>query len=203
MMKTSRLLVILGIGAAVLVGCAPAGTGSTQPAAVATLAPPAPADQSGGSTTQAAATAPPSASTLEPGGGRDVSALDVCALLKQEDVAAALQTQIARPADRTDMGKTTHGCTFYFGSPNSAINDSYIVYVEEPSLTDAQIQLLMPEEKTHPVSGVGDVAYLITEMDGTQFRLEFLLKGNAGVEVIGSKADWVQKIGEMILARLK
>ncbi len=195
-MRATRLIVLLVIGAVVLASCAPGGAGSTQPAAVSTQAAPVPSDQTGGSPTLAAA-------TLEPGGGRDISTLDVCALLKQEDVAAALQTQIARPADRTDMGKTTHGCTYYFGSPNSATNDSYIVYVEEPSLTDAQIQLLTPEEKTHPVSGVGDVAYLITEMDGTQFRLEFLLKGNAGVEVIGSKADWVQKIGELILARLK
>jgi hypothetical protein len=200
-MRPTRLIVILWIVAAVLAACAPGGAGSTQPASGSTQAlPPTSADQSGGSITQAAGTLEPTGGSS---GGRDIGSLDVCALLKQEDVASALQTQIARPADRTDMGKSTHGCTYYFGSPNSSTNDSYIVYVEEPSLTDSQIQLLMPEEKTHPVSGVGDIAYLITEMDGTQFRLEFLLKGNAGVEVIGSKADWVQKIGEMLLARLK
>jgi hypothetical protein len=69
-------------------------------------------------------------------------------------------------------------------------------------LTDAQIQLLTQEKRSHHISRVRDLAYLITEMDGAQLRLEFLLKGNAGVEVIGSKADWVQKIGELLLARL-
>lgn len=200
-MRATRLLLLVGVGASVLVGCASGGAGSTPPAADTTVSAPPSAGQSGASPTQAAATAPPAGGEVS--GGRDIGSLDVCALLTQEDVAAALQAQIARPADRTDMGTTTHGCTYYFGSPSSAINDSYIVYVEEPSLTDAQIQMLTPEEMSHPVSGVGDVAYLITELDGTQFRLEFLLKGNAGVEVIGSKADWVQKIGELVLARLK
>lgn len=198
-MRATRLLILLGIGAVMLAGCASGGGGSTQPSAVSTQAPAA--SQPGESPTDAAPTAPPSGGVVA--GGRDISSLDVCTLLKQEDIAVALQAQIARPADRTDMGATTRGCTYYFGSPNSATNDSYIVYVEEPSLTDAQIQLLTPEERSHPVSGVGDVAYLITELDGTQFRLEFLMKGNAGVEVIGSKADWVQKIGELVLARLK
>jgi len=199
-MRATRQMVILGIVAALLAACAPGGAGSTQPAAGSTQGlPPTSADQSGGSATQAAPTLGPAGGSS---GGRDISSLDVCALLKQEDVAGALQTQIARPADRTDMGKTTHGCTYYFGSPNSATNDSYIVYVEEPSLTDAQIQMLTPEEMSHPVSGYGDVGYLITEMDGSQFRLEFLRKGDVGVEIIGSKADWVQTIGHVLVTKL-
>ncbi len=199
-MRPVRMLMLVGIGAAVLTGCATVSAGSTQPGAVATGAAPAPGDQTGAVSTQASLAAPPPGGGVD--GGRDISSLDVCALLKQEDVAGALLAQIARPADRTDMGTTTHGCTYYFGPQNSTTYDSYIVYVEAPSVTDAQIQVLTPEEKSHPVSGVGDVAYLITELDGTQYRLEFLRKGDAGVEVIGPKADWVQKIGELIAARL-
>jgi len=150
--------------------------------------PPLPADA--GTESTAAAPAPASRD-------RDVTSLDVCALVPVDEVAAALG---GSPGTLPPNGSAYPGaesdCWYRIARGSGRMPETVGVFLYPPEyFPEAE------EEGSTPISDLGDAAFLSPRTDITTVFV--LKKGVATVDARAGDADHAKKLAELVLAKLE
>lgn len=153
-------------------------------------------EEAGGDTVTAGDSSRPG----EPPGGRDLSTVDVCALVPADAVAAAMgEASSSAPADY-DPGFDGKGCRYKSG----------MRYAEVSLLPPDHFEFkrgMTPKEQLHPVEGIGDAAYWQRRSD----RMEILVlkDGDATIWVRfqdrgkDTREEDARRLAVAVLARLE
>ena len=132
--------------------------------------------------------------------GRDLSGVDVCALIPAEAVAKAMNEKPAAAPTNYDPGFEGKGCRYKSG----------MRYAEVSLLPPDHFRFkrsMTPKERLHPVDGLGDGAYWEDRSD--RMEVYVLKSGDATIWVRfqdrgkATQVDEARRLGEAVLPYLK
>jgi len=185
-MKT-RYLLLSVLTSVLIAACGP------QPQA----APTSPA--SGGEGTPIVADQPaPSTQPAASGGGRDLEAIDLCALITNAEVA---EIMAAQPARDDLEGVTGPSCSYQITPDGGSTIHNVYVYLHAQDLAEVSLSLLRDAGATE-LDGLGSAALVAYEADSEQYRLVVLRSGDFGFEILAPDEDGAQRLARLILERL-
>ncbi len=154
------------------------------------------------------AQAPPAAdarAAVEPAAGRDLGALDLCALLPADEVAAALDGRIEQPASSEDYGQF-RGCTY--GLRPAAGRFEFVAVRLQPPATfegsEAALETargLGHEAAAQPVDGLADEAFAVENRTEDQWTVHALRRSDLAVEVTAASLEHARLLAEKVLER--
>lgn len=134
----------------------------------------------------------------EQGPGRDLGAVDVCALVPAEAVAAAAGATVEGPAAATDPGYDGKGCEYQLRI--GGLRKSPEISLHPPGTCDFWRDMQTFELEDLP--GLGDRAFWGKRTDQTDL---FVLRSNdvcVHVQAHGQELPQAQAIAEVVLGRL-
>jgi hypothetical protein len=144
---------------------------------------------------------------------RDLSALDVCAILPDEVVAQLLGNTIRQPGRRQDYGQVTQGCEYALGRAERGTDEGpfeYVfIYVSPPGRFGtletalATDQGLDQKVSGEVVSGIGDLAFAVYNETEHATTLHVPRKGDLALEIKANNLEHTRKLAEAALARLR
>jgi hypothetical protein len=132
--------------------------------------------------------------------GRDLSTMDVCALIPAEAVAKAMGEKPAAAPTGYDPGFEGKGCRYKSG----------LRYAEVSLLPPGEFEFtrgMTPKERVHPLEGLGDAAYWEDRTD--RMDLYVLESGDVTIWVRfqdrgkATQVDEARRLGEAVLPYLK
>lgn len=134
------------------------------------------------------------------GSGRDLSALNVCEAVPADAIAAAVNAQVAGPAEVTDPGFDGKGCRYQYRAGVGGNTRYTEVSVHPPQNFDFQ-RSMQPFKKTD-LPGLGDAAFWGSRSGQTD--LYALKNGDISlhVQARGQKVEQAQAIARTVLERL-
>ena len=179
---------LLSVSALLLIGaCGPQPQGAT------------PSTASGGEGTPIDSTLPvPSTQSAPSGGGRDLEAVNLCALISN---AEAAESMAAQPARGDLEGVTGPNCTYQITPDGGATIQNVHVYLHAQDLAEISLSLLRDAGATQ-LDGLGSVAMVAYEADNEQYRLVGLRNGDFGFEILAPSEEGAQRLARLILERL-
>ena len=131
---------------------------------------------------------------------RDLTKLDPCKVLTSADVAAATKGKVSTSVGG---GAGATACMWVVDAPTGA--GTYQLFLQKPDVIEALWQVEKGAEKGTPVSGLWNEAYMTPPggMNGDQYHLIALNKGDMAIEVHGVNKDAVVSLGKTAASRLK
>ena len=161
---------------------------------------------------QAPVPPPASAATKTQENQRDLSALDVCAILPDEVVAQVLGNTVTQPGRRQDYGQVTQGCEYALGRAERGTGEGpfeYVfIYVSLPGSFGtletalATDQGLDQKVSGEVVSGIGDLAFAVYNETEHATTLHVLREDDFALEIKANNLEHTRKLAEAALARL-
>lgn len=142
---------------------------------------------------------------------RDLTSLDVCALMSDQLVGQLLDNSVTQPGRRQDWGRTAQGCEYGLGHAEQGTGQAPFEYVfiyispagSFGSMEDAldTDRGLMQEVSGQAVAGLGDQAFAIDNQTEHSTSLH-LLQDNLALEIKANNLDHTRKLAEALVAQL-
>ena len=159
---------------------------------------PAPTD-SGAESMPAGPTEPaPTTQPVASSDGRDLEAINLCALITN---AEAAETMAAQPARGDLEGVTGPNCSYQITPDGGSTIQNVYVYLSTQELAEVSLSLLRDAGGTE-VEGLGSTAMVVYEADSEQYRLVVLRSGDFGFEILAPSEEGAQQLARLILERL-
>jgi len=153
---------------------------------------------------QAPVPPPASAATKTQENQRDLSALDVCAILPDEVVATVLGNTITQPGRRQDYGQVSQGCEYALGRAERGTGEGpfeYVfIYVSPPGSFGtletalATDQGLDQKVSGEVVSGIGDLAFAVHNQTEHATTLHVLREDDFALEIKANNLEHTRKV---------
>jgi hypothetical protein len=127
--------------------------------------------------------------------GRDLSSLDVCALVPGEEVAALFGGTLGRESRSKIYPGASTECSYAIeaGGPTKFV----LVFLYPPSHFEL---FASEEEERQEISGLGDRAYAAPI--GGNHQVTVLLEGDVTVDARAATVDEAQQLAELVLTKL-
>jgi hypothetical protein len=136
------------------------------------------------------------AQSAAPVPARDLSALNMCEVVKPDEVATAAGGKLA--AEPSWNGSA---CMYVIEMPDDT--ESYLLSVYEAAAAEALLDYQSPEEKGDRIDGLWDEAWLGASAAGNGFSLTVLRRGDIALEATGNRRDVVLALGRLAVPRVQ
>jgi hypothetical protein len=143
---------------------------------------------------------------------RDLSALDVCAILPDKVVAQLLGNTVTQPGRRQDYGQVTQGCEYALGRAERGTGEGpfeYVsIYVNPPGSFGtlesalATDQGLGQDVSGEVVSGIGDQAFAVYNATEHATTLHVLREEDLALEIKANNLEHTRTLAEAALEQL-
>lgn len=130
--------------------------------------------------------------------GRDLEAVNLCALISN---AEAAESMAAQPARDDLEGVTGPNCVYQITPDGGSTIQNVYVYLYALDLAEVSLALLRDAGATQ-LDGLGSDALVAYEADSEQYRLVGLRSGDFGFEILAPSEQGAQRLARLILERL-
>lgn len=127
---------------------------------------------------------------------RDLSALNLCEVIKPDEVAAAAAGKLA-----TQPSWNGAACMYVIEVPSGT--ESYLISVYPSAPAEALLMVQSPEEKGEKIEGPWSEAWLGERAMGTGFTLTAVRRGDIAIEASGDRREVTLALGKLAGERVK
>ncbi len=127
------------------------------------------------------------------GSGRDISTLDLCALLPVADVAAVLDRDPGSGTAEATVKQWVTDCTYSFKRNDS--NDYFMVWAYSPEFWAPEV-----DTEAEKISGLGHAAYVTST--GSLAKIMVLIEGDVFFDTRAATPEEARRLAELAIERL-